>query len=453
MAYNKKAHLRDNIEAIRLMFRLEKEQRTATPEEAGILAAYSGFGGIKAVLSPFGKLTDILRWTQADRELFPLITELHNVLRDGAADEREYRRLVESVKASTFTAFYTPPAIVNAIASSLGEHGVSPGRFLDPSSGTGNFVSAFRSQCHSASGNTPEIVAYEKDLLTGRILARLHPEAQVNIKGFEELPPHRNGYFDVVSSNIPFGDIRVFDPSFDNGTARRFALNSLHNYFFAKGLDAVREGGVLAFITSQGVMNSAMAYPVRQYLMNRSRLLSAVRLHNYFFAKGLDAVREGGVLAFITSQGVMNSAMAYPVRQYLMNRSRLLSAVRLPNNLFTDYAGTEVGSDLIILQKDTLSQREYTSLERSFVEVGTQTDGTTQNEYFEHTAAIVHTRGHVGTDPYGKPARRPTGRRRTSISSIPPPSCIHVAMSVPIPTASRHASTCMTGVWKPSPPT
>jgi N12 class adenine-specific DNA methylase len=152
----------------------------------------------------------------------------------------------------------------------------------------------------------------------------------------------------------PFGDIRVFDPSFDNGTARRFALNSLHNYFFAKGLDAVR---------------------------------------------------EGGVLAFITSQGVMNSAMAYPVRQYLMNRSRLLSAVRLPNNLFTDYAGTEVGSDLVILQKDTLSQREYTSLERSFVEVGTQADGTTQNEYFEHTAAIVHTRGHVGTDPYGKPAR------------------------------------------------
>ena len=354
MAYNKKAHLRDNIEAIRLMFRLEKEQRTATPEEAGILAAYSGFGGIKAVLSPFGKLTDILRWTQADRELFPLITELHNVLRDGAADEREYRKLVESVKASTFTAFYTPPAIVNAVASSLGEHGVSPGHFLDPSSGTGNFVSAFRPQCHSASGNTPEIVAYEKDLLTGRILARLHPEAQVNIKGFEELPPHRNGYFDVVSSNIPFGDIRVFDPSFDNGTARRFALNSLHNYFFAKGLDAVR---------------------------------------------------EGGVLAFITSQGVMNSAMAYPVRQYLMNRSRLLSAVRLPNNLFTDYAGTEVGSDLIILQKDTLSQREYTSLERSFVEVGTQADGTTQNEYFEHTAAIVHTRGHVGTDPYGKPAR------------------------------------------------
>ena len=89
MAYNKKAHLRDNIEAIRLMFRLERERRAATPEEQTVLAAYTGFGGIKAVLSPFGKLTDILRWTQSDRELFPLVSELHGVLREGATDERE----------------------------------------------------------------------------------------------------------------------------------------------------------------------------------------------------------------------------------------------------------------------------------------------------------------------------------------------------------------------------
>ena len=354
MAYNKKAHLRSNIEAVRLMFTLEKERRAATPEERGILATYSGFGGIKAVLSPFGGLTDILRWTQSDRELFPLVAELHGVLREGAADEKEYRRLVDSVKSSTLTAFYTPPEIIAAIASSLGEHGVSPVRFLDPSSGTGNFVSAFRPQLYSAGDAKPDIVAYEKDLLTGRILSRLYPDAQVNVKGFEELPSRHNGYFDVASSNIPFGDIRIFDPSFDNGTARRFALSTLHNYFFVKGLDAVR---------------------------------------------------EGGILAFITSQGVMNSATALPVRQHLMSRSRLVSAIRLPNNLFTDYAGTEVGSDLIVLQKDTLSQKEYTPLEQSFIEAGTQADGTTQNEYFEHTAAIVHTRGYVGTDPYGKPAR------------------------------------------------
>ena len=106
MAYNKKAHLRDNIEAIRLMFRLEKEQRTATPEEAGTLAAYSGFGGIKAVLSPFGKLTDILRWTQADRELFPLVTELHNVLHDGAADEREYKRQTTYLRKEQIVAYF-----------------------------------------------------------------------------------------------------------------------------------------------------------------------------------------------------------------------------------------------------------------------------------------------------------------------------------------------------------
>ena len=353
MAYNKKAHLRDNIEAIRLMFRLERERRAATPEEQTVLAAYTGFGGIKAVLSPFGKLTDILRWTQSDRELFPLVSELHGVLREGATDEREYKRLVDSVKSSTFTAFYTPPEIIGALASSLREHGVSPHRFLDPSSGTGNFLSAFQPHFYNATA-VPEATAYEKDLLTGRILRQLQPGTDVRVQGFEELPPQDNGRFDVAASNIPFGDIRVFDPLMDDGTARRFALGSLHNYFFVKGLDAVR---------------------------------------------------EGGIVAFITSQGVMNSAMGTPVRQYLMQRARLLSAVRLPNNLFTDYAGTEVGSDLIVLQKDTASGREYTGLEKAFVEVSTQADGTTQNEYFERTAAIVHTRGHVGTDPYGKPAR------------------------------------------------
>ena len=187
MAYNRKTHLRDNIEAIRLMFRLERERRAATPEEQAVLAAYSGFGGIKAVLSPFGKLTDILRWTQSespfgkltdilrwtqsDRELFPLVSELHGVLREGAKDEREYKRLVDSVKASTFTAFYTPLEIISAVASSLEEHGVSPHRFLDPSSGTGNFLSAFQPHFYNATA-VPEATAYEKDLLTGRILCR-----------------------------------------------------------------------------------------------------------------------------------------------------------------------------------------------------------------------------------------------------------------------------------------
>ncbi|WP_346712056.1 hypothetical protein [Phocaeicola plebeius] len=192
MAYNKKAHLRDNIKAIRLMFRLEKERRAVTPEELAALAAYSGFGGIKAVLSPFGKLTDILRWTQSDRELFPLISELHGVLREGATDEREYKRLVDSVKASTFTAFYTPPEIIGALASSLSEHGVSPHSFLDPSSGTGNFLTAFQSHLFTATA-TPEVAAYEKDLLTGRILRQLQPGTDVRVQGFEELPPQDNG--------------------------------------------------------------------------------------------------------------------------------------------------------------------------------------------------------------------------------------------------------------------
>ena len=153
------------------------------------MAAYSGFGSIKAVLAPFGKLTDILRWTQSDRELFPLVSELHGVLREGATDEREYKRLVDSVKASTFTAFYTPPEIISAVASSLEEHGVSPHRFLDPSSGTGNFLSAFQPHFYNATA-VPEATAYEKDLLTGASSVSSSPVRMFVCKASRSFP-HR----------------------------------------------------------------------------------------------------------------------------------------------------------------------------------------------------------------------------------------------------------------------
>ena len=120
------------------------------------------------------------------------MSELHGVLREGATDEREYKRLVDSVKASTFTAFYTPPEIIGALASSLSEHGVSPHRFLDPSSGTGNFLSAFQPHFYNATA-VPEATAYEKDLLTGRILRQLQPGTDVRVQGFEELPHRTTG--------------------------------------------------------------------------------------------------------------------------------------------------------------------------------------------------------------------------------------------------------------------
>lgn len=214
MAYNKKAHLKDNIEAIKLAFALEREGRTATPEEQAVLRAYSGFGGIKAVLNPASSLADVARWTKSDRELFPLVSQLHSVIRSHSKDEAEYKRYFSSLKNSVLTAFYTPQDIVSVLASELGNYGIAPSRFLDPSSGTGVFVDAF--QQHSAQQQLseqqlseqqsseqqpaeqqsveqqpsrtglsptglprPEVVCFEKDLLTGKNLSHLHPEAKV----------------------------------------------------------------------------------------------------------------------------------------------------------------------------------------------------------------------------------------------------------------------------------
>ena len=149
----------------------------------------------------------------------------------------------------------------------------------------------------------PDVVCFEKDLLTGKILSHLHPESKVEITGFEDSGLRYLNRFDITASNIPFGDVAVFDPAFTK----------------SKSL-------------------------VRQH--------AAKSLHNYFFLKGLDNLREGGILAYITSQGVLDSPVNEDIRYQLMQHSHLISAIRLPNNLFTDGAGTEVGSDLIILQKE-----------------------------------------------------------------------------------------------------
>ena len=365
MAYNKKAHLKDNIEAIKLAFALEREGRTATPEEQAVLRAYSGFGGIKAVLNPASSLADVARWTKSDRELFPLVSQLHSVIRSHSKDETEYKRYFSSLKNSVLTAFYTPQDIVSVLASELGNYGIAPSRFLDPSSGTGVFVDAF--QQHSAKQqpartglspaglSRPEIVCFEKDLLTAKILSHLHPEAKVEITGFEDSGLRYLNRFDITASNIPFGDVAVFDPSFTK----------------SKSL-------------------------VRQH--------AAKSLHNYFFLKGLDNIREGGILAFITSQGVLDSPANENIRYQLMQHSHLVSAIRLPNNLFTDGAGTEVGSDLIILQKKSDKTEPLTDDEHAFIASSPRPEGFSTNDYIFRNIPIIHTKASVDTDPYGHPA-------------------------------------------------
>ena len=349
MAFNKKAHLQKNIEAIRLAFSLDREKRAATPAEREILGAYSGFGGIKAVLNPADKPEDVRHWTKTDSELFPMVTELYGILRSEAGNTLEYARYVSSLKNSVLSAFYTPPKVVQAITDALGQSGIKPLRLLDPSAGMGIFTDTIGKMSPGC-----EATQFEKDMLTGKILSHLNPDGKVRIEGFENIENRYNGYFDVIASNIPFGDISVFDPAYlhTKSPAQRLARGTIHNYFFMKGVDCVREGGLVAFITSQGVLNAES---------NR------------------------------------------PVREWLMERCEPVSAIRFPNNLFTDHAGTEVGSDLIILQRKPL-KGGFSRRQQDFIDSRKLTNGISVSNLFQTFDRVIHDEVKVGTDPYGKPA-------------------------------------------------
>lgn len=349
MSYNKKAHLRQNIDAIRLALKLDEEQRKATPDEREILAAYSGFGGIKAILSPADKPEDIGHWPKSETELFPLVQELHEVLRESSPSPEVYKRYVNSLKSSVLTAFYTPNPVIDALAETLKESGIIPIRFLEPSAGTGAFISSFRDIAPEAN-----VTSFEKDLLTGKILSQLYPDYKVRIEGYEKMEGRYSQHFDVIASNIPFGDVAVFDPLLSN-----------HE------IPAIKQ--------------------------------STQAIHNYFFVKSIMSAREGGIIAFITSQGVLNSEQNKPIRQYLMNTCNIVSAIRLPNNLFVENAGTEVGSDLIILQRNNLSI-QHSQRQKDFIESRKLSNGISINNLFRDFNRVVQTESKTDTDPYGKPA-------------------------------------------------
>ncbi|MDX9774432.1 MAG: N-6 DNA methylase [Petrimonas sp.] len=349
MSYNKRTHLRQNIDAIKLALRLDKEHRKATPEEREILAKYSGFGGIKAILNPADKPEDIERWSKSEVELFTLVQELHEVLRESSPTPEVYKRYVSSLKSSILTAFYTPKPVIDALADALKDSGITPIRFLEPSAGTGAFISSFKETAPEA-----KVTGFEKDLLTGKILSHLYPDDKVRIEGYEKMEGRYSQHFDVIASNIPFGDISIFDPLLSN-----------HE------IPAVKQ--------------------------------STQAIHNYFFVKSVMSAREGGIIAFITSQGVLNSEQNKPIREYLMNTCDVVSAIRLPNNLFSDHAGTEVGSDLIILQRNNKSivpsQRQ-----QDFIESRKLSNGISINNLFRDFDRVVQTSSKIDTDPYGKPA-------------------------------------------------
>ena len=353
MSYNRLQTMRDNINAIRLALRLDVEHRNAENAlEREILRKYAGFGGLKCILQDANELADAAKWSKSDIELFAPTVELRRLIHDYSKDDREFAAYMDSLKASVLTAFYTPAPIIDALATSLRERGVKIKKFLEPSAGQGAFIDSFLKN-----ENYPgtEALAFEKDLLTGKILSALHPSISTEIKGFEKIDPDFEGYFDVAASNIPFGDFAVADPRY--ATSKEIAYRQ-----------------------------------------------STKAIHNYFFLKALDSVHEGGIVAFITSQGVMNAASPF-VRIELMKRSDLVGAVRLPNNTFSDNAGTDTGSDLIILQKHT-GKKGMSADEEFFIQsiVDRDTKAPTNKYFAAYPQNIICTEAKIGTDPYGKPA-------------------------------------------------
>ena len=350
MAFNRKQRLRDNIEAIWTAFLLDRERRTPTEAERDILRRYCGFGGLKCILNPAKELTDAVHWAKSDLELFALTAELHRLIRENSRDETEYKRYVDSLKGSVLTAFYTPKEITDTLAGVLAGQGVVPARLLEPSAGMGAFVDSMLRFAPQA-----DVMAFEKDLLTGRMLRHLHPDQKVRVEGFEKIEKPFNGHFDLALSNIPFGDIAVFDAEYE-----------------------------------------------KRSIMHR---VAAKKIHNYFFLKGLDAVRDGGIVAFITSQGVLDSESNNGTRFLMMKNADLLSVVRMPNNLFTENANTEVGCDLIVLQKNSRKE-ELSEDDQMFTQTvkDNHTRVTTNRYLLAHPELVIHTTAKLDTDPYGKPA-------------------------------------------------
>ena len=363
MAYNKKEVLQANTEAIRVVLRLEKERREATETEKSILRNYQGFGGLKCVLNRTDNPDDIRYWSKSEQNLFEPTQQLKQMIYREAVDANTAKRYWESIKASVLTSFYTDTRIVTAIADALTSVNVPIRRCLDPSAGMGAFAETFARQAGV-------VDAMEKDLLTARTSQALHPYGKGNVfvrnEPFEAIGELENkDKYDLITSNIPFGDFMVYDRE------------------YSRGKDTLKRESTRA-------------------------------IHNYFFVKGLDCIKEGGLLAFITSQGVLDSPRNEAIRRYLMQNSRLISALRLPSGMFSDNAGTDVGSDLIVLQKQT-GKEISEGIEQQFVETVSVPKEEGSSVVFKHNSLFVGdwkdishrtiaTERIMGTDPYGRPA-------------------------------------------------
>ena len=283
----------NNVEAIRVLKKCEKENRFATPQEQEILSKYVGWGGLPQAFD------------EKDSSWSNEYSILKNLL-----DEKEYSQARES----TLTAFYTPPVVIRSMYKALENMGLKTGNILEPSCGVGNFIGMLPDSLEDC-----KLYGVELDSISGRIARQLYQKSTVAVQGYEDtnLP---NSFFDVAVGNVPFGDFKALDKKYDK-----------HKFL----------------------------------------------IHDYFFAKTLDKVRPGGVIAFITSKGTLDKENP-SVRKYIAQRADLLGAIRLPNNTFKANAGTEVTSDIIFLQK----RDSITDIEPDWVYLGENDDGIKMNQYF-----------------------------------------------------------------------
>ena len=288
-----------NIAAIETLFTLEEENRNATPEEQEILSRYVGWGGLADAFDPNKD-----NWAREYAQLKALLPE------------QEY----EMARASTLNAHYTSPTVIRAIYDALGRMGFQSGNILEPSMGIGNFFGMLPEAMQES-----RLYGVELDSITGRIAQKLYPEAEITVAGFETTD--RRDFYDLAIGNVPFGNYKVSDRPYDR----------------------------LGF-----------------------------SIHNYFFAKALDQVRPGGIVAFVTSRYTMDQ-QSPEVRKYLAQRAELLGAIRLPNNAFRANAGTDVVSDIIFLQK-----RDHPiDIEPDWVHLGQTPDGLPINSYFADHPEMV----------------------------------------------------------------
>lgn len=299
----------NNINAIKTLKEIESSNRQATPAEQEILAKYVGWGGLDSYFK-----------SENNGQLKALL------------DESEYKAAL----ASTLTSFYTPPTVIRAVYKVLDNLGFKSGNVLEPSCGVGNFIGLCPQSMKSS-----KFYGVELDDISGRIASKLYPQANIAVQGFEttNLP---DNFFDVAVGNVPFAQMKVLDKKYDK-----------YNFL----------------------------------------------IHDYFFAKTLDKVRPGGIVAFITSKGTMDKKSC-KVRKYIAQRAELLGAVRLPNNTFSRTAGTEVTSDVLFLQK----RERMIDIEPDWVHLGTDDNGITINSYFvEHPEMICGEMQEV-SGPYGTKA-------------------------------------------------